>query len=55
MRVVNTAKVNEVTTRATIIERYRRELARLRAALLEGRGGVVVTPSGELVRSEDVI
>lgn len=55
MRVVNTARVNEVTTRATIIERYRRELSRLRAALLEGRGGVVVTPGGELLRSEDVI
>jgi chromosome segregation ATPase len=55
MRVVNKARVNEVSDKAAIVDQLRREIAELRAALVEGRGGMVVTRDGEMVSAEEML
>ncbi|KAA0154797.1 hypothetical protein FNF27_03476 [Cafeteria roenbergensis] len=55
MRVVNKARVNEVADRAALVEQLRREIAELRAALVEGGGGMVVTKQGEMVSAEEML
>jgi len=43
VQVVNKARVNEMADESALLAQYKREIAQLRAALLEGRGGMIIT------------
>lgn len=55
MRVVNRARVNEVADNHAVVAQYKREISQLRAALLEDRGGSIITADGEVVPAEELI
>ena len=55
MKVVNKARVNEVADEAALLAQYRKEVAQLKAALLEGRGGMIITADGEVVSAEEML
>lgn len=52
LQVVNKARVNEVADETALLAQCRREIAQLRAALLEGRGGMLITGDGDVVAAE---
>lgn len=55
MQVVNKARVNEVADESAVLSQYRKEIAQLKAALLENRGGMIITADGGVVPAEDML
>jgi len=55
MRVVNRVHINEVADEAGVLALLHREVAQLKAALLESRGGSVITADGEIVSAEEML
>lgn len=47
--------MNEVADEAALLALYRKEVAQLKAALLEGRGGMIITADGEVVSAEEML
>jgi hypothetical protein len=55
VQVVNKARVNEVADESALLAQYRKEISQLKAALLEGRGGMIITGDGEVVSAEEML
>ena len=55
VQVVNKARVNEVADESALLAQYQKEISQLKAALLEGRGGMIITADGEVVSAEEML